>query len=516
MRHDTYATTPRAKRVARALEILPGLMTWTTLIGLTVLSFYKPVWVALFIIVFDVYFLARVAHHIVYLITSFRKLRQNAKVDWSAKLSLLPGSHRVKHIIIIPTYKESFAVLKTAIDSVLEAAVDNQSVFLVMAYEERAGRALVHKRQQAVQEAYGDRFAALKSYVHPDDIPGEIAGKGSNQAYAMRQFMQWFRTAHPEVDIEDVLVSVFDADTILHKHYFSALTHAFLTTENPHRKSYQPIPFFFNNLWDSPGLVRLVGMSATLWMMTEQGRPERLVTFSSHSMSLKALLDIGYWSTDVVSEDSRVFWQAFIRYNGDYAVHPLFIPIYMDTVLAETYWKSLKNQYKQMRRWAYGIENIPYIVIKMWRAKRLPWKTKLIQQFRMIESFYSWATYSIMLFILSWLPIWFGGEQFHQTYLANSLPFVVQVLMTVSSLGIVVVAILYMYMLPTRPAQYKRYRVLLMVLQWLFVPFVTILLGSIPAIEAQTRVIFKRYLGFWVTDKVRKSEVGKDRRNAAT
>ena len=80
------------------------------------------------------------------------------------------------------------------------------------------------------------------------------------------------------------------------------------------------------------------------------------------SISLKALLDIGLWLPDKVNDDNGFYWKAYFHFNGDYKVVPHFLPISGDAVQDTTLLKTFQNQYFQIKRWAYGVEHIPYIV----------------------------------------------------------------------------------------------------------------------------------------------------------
>ena len=69
-----------------------------------------------------------------------------------------------------------------------------------------------------------------------------------------------------------------------------------------------------------------------------------------------------YWATDAIPEDSRFYWKSFFRYSGQFRAEPLFIPIYGDAVRARSYPRSLVQQYTQIRRWAWGVTDIPFFI----------------------------------------------------------------------------------------------------------------------------------------------------------
>jgi len=133
-----------------------------------------------------------------------------------------------------------------------------------------------------------------------------LQGKGANVNWAINQVKEKYLSGLG-VSPEDIVVSLFDIDTKPYPQYFSCLSWYYLNSPDRLHKSYQPIPVYNNNIWEAPLISRIIATSSTFWEMMQQERPEQLVTFSSHSMPLKALLEVGY-PRNVVSDDSRIFW----------------------------------------------------------------------------------------------------------------------------------------------------------------------------------------------------------------
>lgn len=488
-------------RKYRILEAIPGLSVWLTIIVVVVLSFIKPLWMIYFIIAFDLYWLMRVVYFISYLAYSWKKFRKESRINWLTKVKGIPDWKNIYHLIFLPTYQDDIKILESTFSALIKSDYPLNKMIIVLAGEERDKENFQSVSQQ-IQKKYAHHFFKFLITLHPKDMAGEVAGKGSNINYSGKQSKKLIDEL--QIPYEKVIVSSFDIDTCVYPHYFCYLTYKYLTNPNPTHCSYQPLALYNNNVWESPSFTRVVANSTTFWLMSDLARPERLFTFSSHSMSFKALVDVGFWQNDVITEDSRIFLQCFIHYDGEYEVVPMYVPVSMDTAYSGGFWDTVKNQYKQIRRWAWGVEHFPFMIWHFTKAKKIPWKKKMKYLLNLSEGMYSWATAPILIFILGRLPLYIAQEQEKTSVVAQNAPFVLEWLMVAAMAGILASAIINMFFLPGPPPKRKSYKLVVMLLQWILLPITIIIFGSIPAIDAQTRLMFGKYLGFYTTKKVRK------------
>jgi hypothetical protein len=343
----------------RFLEIMPGVFAWATLLFGFVLSWFWPLGIAIFIIAFDLYWLCRVLYLAAHQIASYRRLQKHIAIKWRAKLEndFNGRWHDIYHLVVLPFAEENGEVVQGTLESLLKTDCPKDRMIVLLAAEDIPAARRV---AQEAQTAYRGKFFALWLSVHPKGVAGELRGKGANVNWAINAVRDKFLLGL-NVGAENIIVSFFDIDTKPYPQYFSCLSWHYLKSPKPLRTSYQPIPVYNNNIWEAPLVSRIIATSSTFWEMMQQERPEQLVTFSSHSMPLAALLEVGY-PRNVVSDDSRIFWRAYFYYGGDYKAVPLYYPVSMDAVLAESSWRTMINQYKQQRRWAWGVENLSLCV----------------------------------------------------------------------------------------------------------------------------------------------------------
>ena len=433
------------------------------------------------------------------------------KTDWLKELKKIrrpggcPDWKSIFHVIILPTYKESKDIILESIETLIKSDYPKEKMIVVLAAEEKSGP-FFENQANDIANKYSDKFYKFIVSVHPDGIKGEISGKGSNTAFAGKEVKEKV-IDKLNIPYDNILISTFDIDTKVFPQYFGCLTWYYLTEKDPINASYQPVPVYNNNIWTASLFSRVVATSNTFWQMIMQVRSEKLTTYSSHSTPAKVFFEVGY-PTNVVSDDSHIFWRAYLKYDGNFKVIPLYYLISMDAVMANNFGRTIVNQYKQQKRWAWGCAEIPYIMFGFLNNPNISLRHKIGHVYTILDGFWSWATAALLLFLLGWLPILLGGQKFNFSVLSFNLPILTSQIMTISMLGMLVSAILSMMLLPPVPKTmkwylrwFKRFSVFL---QWIFLPVTLIAFGSLPALDAQIRLMLGKYMGFWVTEKVRK------------
>lgn len=487
----------------RVSEIFPAAIVWLTFAVAIILSVIKPLWAVYFILVFSVYWIVRIFYMMIWMFISWFKFRKEIKIDWFERLKGLPKNYLdYWHVITLPTYKEPYEVVERTFDELLKCHYPMDRFIIVLGGEEGDKENFLNIAER-IRVKYEHNFKKLLITVHPRKAD-ELPGKGSNVHYQEIILKEYIDAE--KLPYENIIVSCFDIETLPHPQYFACLAYKYLTHPNPTHASYQPLVLYNNNIWESNPIIRVAACATTFWLLTDMSRPERLLTFSSHSMSFKMIMDVGGHEKTIVSEDSRICLQAITHYNGNYEVIPMFTTVSMDTVYIGKFWQSMLNQYKQMRRWAWGVEHFPWMWDNFFGAHKntkMPLKMRIRYLWVQMEGMYSWATAPLLILVIGRLPLALLSGSDKATAFAQNAPYTLQNLMNVGMVGLIFNAIMYAFILPKRPEEKSFFNYLIMVAQWIIFPVTMIVFGSIPAVESQTRLLLggKYRLGFWVTEK---------------
>ena len=532
---------PLGKRTAqyRFFEMLPAFLSYGLLLVPVVLSFIDPFLAAIFIIGYIIIWFVK-AIGIAYRTIQGYNLLQNAqRVDWLGRLNDLedpekaiqgydqrPRKGEWKHrthyrnllavaadrdeyyrpstvinAVIVPFVKEGAEVLEPTVDSILRSHYDcKHNMIVIFAYEGRAGEA-AEVLANHLTTKYGSRFYATFAVKHPADLPNELVGKGGNINYAGRELLKFLK--EKKIDPDRVIVTTLDADNRPDPSYFAYVAYEYVMSGSRRRHlALQPVSLYMNNIWDVPAAQRVLAVGNSFWTIINSQRQHMLRNFSSHSQGMGSLLDTNFWSARTIVEDGHQYWRSYFAYDGDYDVIPIYVPIYQDAVLSDTYWKTTKAQFVQLRRWAYGASDIAYVAEKgLRKGSKVPFWGFLARFWRLIDSHVSWATASIIIAFGAWAPLFLNREASH-SIIAHELPSIASQLQQIALVGMFITVFLTFKMLPPRPARYKAHRNLFMLLQWLIMPITSIGYGSAAAFNSQTRLLLGKYLDkFDVTEK---------------
>lgn len=529
---------PLGKRTLkyRLFEMLPAVLSYGALILLVVLSLISPLLAAIYLMLVIITLVVKAVGIVYHTIVGFNRLEKAQKIDWAQRLSDLenpvasynrlkvtssrdfglanhidnlrlaaadppafPKPSDLYHLVIIAAYNESYEVIEQTVQSVVAATFNKKRLIVVLAYEERGG-AEIEKTAIRLRKEFSSTFGDFVIVKHPRDLPDEVVGKGGNITYAGKYMQQWFKDKG--IEYKNTIVTTLDSDNRPHKTYFDYVAYEFVIHEDRKHLSYQPIAVFMNNIWDVPAPMRVLATGNTFWNIISSMRPNSLRNFASHSQPMEALVEMGFWSTRTIVEDGHQYWRSYFYFNGNYRVTPIYVPIFQDAVLDDTYLKTLKAQFIQLRRWMYGASDVAYVGNQLFsRTRNVPFMAGFALWLRLLDAFVTAASVSILVAVGGWVPLLINSRAYHDI-VAHQLPDVISSIQQVALLGLLVMVFLAFKMLPPRPERYKRHRNLFMVAQWVLMPFTAIVYLSAAALYSQARLFVGAYLvKFDVTKK---------------
>ncbi|MBQ6486500.1 glycosyltransferase family 2 protein [Candidatus Saccharibacteria bacterium] len=560
---------PQGKRTRkyRFFEILPGVLSYSIIIILIVLSIVSPALGSIYLLAIIAITLVKAVGVAYRTVQGYNTVKRAERVDWHKRVEDLKDPHeayerlystevkrlklldvaRLKHdhnkekelekysfhvedhlailkamaageegfidprgifhAVLLMAYNEGIEVLEPSIEAVLNSTFPSEKIIMVLGYEERGGEEM-EKTAKELLKKYESKFYKFMIVKHPDGLPGEIKGKGPNLCYAGKALEQFVRDE--KIPIENVIVTSLDSDNRMSEKYLDYVAYEFATRPDRQRLSYQPVSLFMNNIWDATAPMRVIAISNSFFNVISTMRPHTIRNFASHSQPLKALSEMDFWSKRTIVEDGHQYWRSLFHFHGDYEVIPIRVAIYQDAVLEETFLKTLKAQFVQLRRWDYGASDVAFVGVRLFskerkRVGKMKFIPLLAKFWRLLDGHVMLAAMSPIVAFGGWVPRLMNYES--KDLITYNLPETVGIVQFFASIGLMATIIVSLRMLPPRPSNSKKIPKIVMVLQWVLMPVVAIVYQSFCAFYSQTRLMLGKYMEkFDVTKKVIKKK----------
>jgi cellulose synthase/poly-beta-1,6-N-acetylglucosamine synthase-like glycosyltransferase len=481
----------------RILEVVPPVVAWIVLTSPGWGAIVAPDFLGYFLVAFSAYWLWRSCEFAAGLLIGLGKLHFAQRRDWEAAGAELSGYSRIHHLVLVPTYRESDEILIETVECIAQQTAAADRIAVVLAFEARDPQAPA--RAERLTERYADRFANWLVTMHPD-LPGEVKGKSSNLAWAARRVHEELIAAG-RLDQRNLLVTVCDADSRMDRQYVAALGHEVLSHPDGRLHIYQPAILFYAN-YDRLALpLRAVSSVFSLYSLARLAATHRLVPQSTYSLSWWAARRVGFWDVDVVPEDSHMFFKVWLHLGKRVRVRAIHLPVYADAAEGVNLWRSATSTYQQIRRWAWGVSDVPYLTLRTLKAQHIPWHIRFSRVAWYIEEHLVWPSHWFLLTLGGLLPplinqVWarspLGAWQTaaFSTLLGLCLP----------SLALAIMGDLYLKWRSTR--KHKLGVLLGGLVAFALLPLTGLALVALPALDAHTRLLFGRSLAYQVTEKV--------------
>jgi cellulose synthase/poly-beta-1,6-N-acetylglucosamine synthase-like glycosyltransferase len=386
---------------ARLFEAAPGIVTWVLLLAPAWISivFSTPgaLAVAAAVLVFDLYWVGRAITLVTGVYGTMWRMQADMRKDWLAlcreeQRKGLNDPLQYFHLCVIPTYTEPYHVLERTVQAIVDANYppELKLIGIITRETDKPG----WENVALLKEKFGSRLGGFYHIKDPLE-PGIVIGKSA----AMNWGGRWMVRVLTEegYNLDHVLITDLDSDYRIHPEYFGwiSLNHAREAMRD--YVIWQPVPLFHNNIWQVPMAVRIMSASTSQWQMFLHSRPHRLVAFSSYTCSLEFVRRVGYWDKDVIPEDSRFYWKAFFTFGKRFSVKSVFLPIYGDSPNSRDYASTHMSQYNQIKRWAWGITDVPYVLARLFKHPEIPMILRLRRFMNLAFNHLNWIFLPMLL-----------------------------------------------------------------------------------------------------------------------
>ncbi|RFU76213.1 hypothetical protein TARUN_6035 [Trichoderma arundinaceum] len=290
------------------------------------------------------------------------------------------------HAIVVPNYKEEMDTLRETLD-VLASHPQAQScydmlighalhqVYLGMELRETGGESkalsLIHQ--------FSKKFRSIDYTLHPADIPGEAAGKGSNLAWAARKLSAKYTLSARK----NVIVTGIDADSHLSSRYFAQISNMHMIHTETALTTLYAAPIIFDR--NAHSVTAFVRVADILWCAAGisglyQGSVIAPPT-SVYSLPLELVDRVGGWDCDseAIGEDLHMFIKCFFALNGHLTCRTVLSPVSQTNVCGggkggfRGALMDIKARYSQAIRHMWGALDTGFALRKaaeMWKDRK--------------------------------------------------------------------------------------------------------------------------------------------------
>jgi hypothetical protein len=288
--------------------------------------------------------------------------------------------------------------------------------------------------------------------------------------------------------------------------YFSCVAKSFAAEERRHLSFWQAPLFFYNNIWQVPAPVRF-----TTWMQHAVQLSELSMSWfdslpiSTYTLSLELCERCGYWDPAVIPEDWHSYLNCMFESGEEITTHSVFLPTMGDATDGDGWRDAVKNRFEQLKRHSWGAEDTGYIYGEMMNRKRSSWSGSALFRFTQVLHDHTMrVTGWVFLTSVYVLSAYYSHLHYYDLgwrySVAENLIFL-NVLFTAGTVVMATSIVMELWRCPPPDSVSKFQTAIEIVFLWFLLPALGFILGMVPALEAQTRLMFGVPLGYKVTPK---------------